>query len=210
MENIQQQILSEIKSLMASVRVQLEQLDAKMAELQQVYEPQEFEAEPIDVDFEMYAEPSDLAEPFVEPEPVAEQESVPEPEPIMEPEPVAAPETEPEPKLIQDEEPVEKPSESVVLVAVIDVMAKKHAWRSDMPGSPVKDVRAAIALVDRALFINSLFGENAMAFLETLNRINQSESLDDVVEYLAQTYPHWDFDSDVVYRFMMAVRRKIN
>jgi t-SNARE complex subunit (syntaxin) len=34
MENRQQQILSEIKEMMSSIRVQLEQLDAKMAELQ--------------------------------------------------------------------------------------------------------------------------------------------------------------------------------
>jgi len=49
-----------------------------------------------------------------------------------------------------------------------------------------------------------------MGFMDTLNHINQSASLDEVVEYLASTHPEWDFDSDVVYRFMMAVRRKIS
>ena len=94
--------------------------------------------------------------------------------------------------------------------AVIDLMATKHAWRSDRPGTPVKDIRAAIALVDRALFINRLFGEDAMKFMDTLNHINQMSNLDEAVEYLASAHPDWDFDSDVVYRFMMAVRRKIN
>ena len=79
-----------------------------------------------------------------------------------------------------------------------------------MPGTAVKDVRAAIALVDRALFINALFSGDAMAFMDTLNHINQAESLDSVVTYLTETYPQWDFNSDVVYRFMMAVRRKVN
>ena len=36
MENREQQILSEIKSMMTSIRSQLERLDAKMAELQQI------------------------------------------------------------------------------------------------------------------------------------------------------------------------------
>ena len=61
MENNQQQILSEIKSLMSSVRVQLEQLDAKMAQLQQMYEPQEFDMAPIEMDFDVVPEP--VAEP---------------------------------------------------------------------------------------------------------------------------------------------------
>ena len=36
-----------------------------------------------------------------------------------------------------------------------------------------------------------------------------SQSLDEVVEYVKETFPQWDLDSDLVYRFMMAVRRKI-
>ena len=44
MENREQQILSEIKSMMSSIRMQLEQLDAKMAELQQVVDPEDISA----------------------------------------------------------------------------------------------------------------------------------------------------------------------
>ena len=79
-----------------------------------------------------------------------------------------------------------------------------------MPGSPVKDVRGAIALMDRVLFINNLFGTDAMAFQDALNHINQVQTLDEAVEYLASSHPEWDFDSDIVYSFMMAVRRKVN
>ena len=50
MENREQQILSEIKSMMSSIRMQLEQLDAKMAELQQVVDPDDVSAIPIDLD----------------------------------------------------------------------------------------------------------------------------------------------------------------
>ena len=197
MENNQQQILSEIKSLMDSVRVQLEQLDAKMAQFQQMCVCQGGEEEPIEMDFDVVPALASDDLPFYDEVPVV---SVDEPDPVYEP----------EPSLLMEPEPVLQPTAPSAPVAVIDVMATKHAWRTDMPGSPVKDVRAAIALVDRALFINALFNEDAMAFMESLNHVNQAETLDEAVEYLAGTHPQWDFDSDVVYRFMMAVRRKIN
>lgn len=243
MENREQQILSEIKQLMNSVRLQLEQLDTKMAELQQIYDPQEFESEPIDLgvfpldldgDVALSVETEEVTEETAEnvAEEVAafesEPETVEEPEVSEEPEAVVEPEVEDEdlPVEAEEEEPVgdslfmsveettttihQQVQSAAVQTAVIDVMAKKHAWRSDRPGTPVKDIRAAIALVDRALFINRLFGEDAMKFMDTLNHINQMSNLDEAVEYLASAYPEWDFDSDVVYRFMMAVRRKIN
>ncbi len=199
MENREQQILSEIKSLMASVRTQLEQLDAKMAELQQIYDPQDFEVEQISLDIEDFPleEPVAVEEPVV---PAAEAEEVEEVE-----EPLFMPAPDDDLPLDETEDMPPAPSS-----AVIDVMAQRHAWRTDMPGTPVKDIRGAIALVDRALFINTLFKEDAMGFMDTLNHINQSAGLDEVVEYLASTHPEWDFDSDVVYRFMMAVRRKIS
>ena len=232
MENREQQILSEIKQLMNSVRMQLEQLDTKMAELQQMYDPQEFESDPIDlgvfpldlddnVAFEAETEEVAVEEDLPEPETVSEVEIEPEvseeleisEEPVEEVVEVEEEEPAGDDLFMAVEEPVilhQQVQAAATQTAVIDVMAKKHAWRSDRPGTPVKDIRAAIALVDRALFINRLFGEDAMKFMDTLNHINQMSNLDEAVEYLAATYPEWDFDSDVVYRFMMAVRRKIN
>ena len=73
MENREQQILSEIKTMMASIRIQLEKLDAKMAELQQVVDPEDLTAMPIDLeidDIEMVEQPVEVLEeddlPFVE------------------------------------------------------------------------------------------------------------------------------------------------
>ena len=235
MENRHQQILSEIKSLMASVRVQLEQLDVKMAELQQSFEPQSIVIEPTDFSIDDITSVEGLAslpelQTVVEIEPVAfeSEMAVLEPEDIVaEPEPLSELVTEPE-TVVSDPEPVvsePEVSDSVAKVAVeqpviadkvasrqavIDAMASKQAWRTDMPGSPVRDVRAAIALVDRALFINTLFGEDAASFINAVNAVNQMTSLDEAVEYIAQNYPDWDMESDIVYRFMMAVRRKVN
>lgn len=93
--------------------------------------------------------------------------------------------------------------------SVADVMTDKQAWRTDMPGSPVKDVRSAISLNDRIIFINHLFDEDPIVFQNTIAKINSMDSLDQVVEYVCAEYPGWDMGSELVYRFMMAVRRRV-
>ena len=268
MENKEQQILSEIKSMMASIRVQLERLDAKMAELQQVVDPEEFEAESIDLEIDEPLVAEQVVEEMVQEQeiPLAEEvEAAEEPaeEPVEEPadEPVEEPveesveepveevveaeaevedlpeedlpveeapvddlpffDEEPapveEPVLVAEEAPVAEPApvtvaekaESVAKQTVNDAMAAQQAWRKDMPGSQVRDIRSAISLNDRIIFINYLFKEDPMAFQESLTKINQMESLDQVVEYLCADFPEWDLNSEIVYRFMMAVRRKV-
>ena len=263
MENKEQQILAEIRTMMASLRQQMETLDAKMAQLQQLTQSDDEELAPIVLDIDTFAEPVDLSseesvevpveepaeesvdasveEPaevvFVDPveevseestEEVAEdlpsddlpfdlpvEDLVEEPvavvveEPVEE-EPVAEtqPEPAPEPVVEKQPEPVEE-NKPVVQEAIIDVMTEKQAWRTAMPGTPVKDVRLAISLHERVLFINHLFSEDPMAFQAAVNKVNASESLEQVVEYVKETYPQWNLESDLVYRFMMAVRRKI-
>lgn len=280
MENREQQILSEIKSMMASIRSQLERLDAKMAELQQVVDPEEFDMAPIDIDIDEVAHeepvqivevqeiPMEVEEPeeevieesveevadlpeeepeAIEPveEPLEETElesdlepelaEVSEPEPVEEQEPESEPEPEAEPEIDDDlpfaETPAPKEEDDDDLPGVFDlydepvtvaakaadeakpilneVMAADCAWRKDMPGSPVRDIRSAISLNDRVIFINLLFKEDAQAFVDTLAKINTMETLDQAVEYICETFPTWDLNSDLVYRFMMAVRRKV-
>lgn len=84
-----------------------------------------------------------------------------------------------------------------------------RAWLTDMPGPEVKDVRSAISLNDRVMFISSLFREDSMLFQDVVSKINSQTSIDKVVSYLEETFPEWNMDSELVYRFMMAVRRKI-
>lgn len=93
--------------------------------------------------------------------------------------------------------------------AVIDSRPDKPRWYTDIPGSEVKDVRSAISLNDRVLFICSLFRDDSMLFQDVVNRINSFQTLEKAVEYLSETFPEWDIYSDNVHRFMMAVRRKI-
>ena len=84
-----------------------------------------------------------------------------------------------------------------------------RAWLTDMPGPEVKDIRSAISLNDRVMFISSLFREDSMLFQDVVSKINAQTSFDKVVSYLEETFPEWNMDSELVYRFMMAVRRKI-
>lgn len=93
--------------------------------------------------------------------------------------------------------------------AVMDVMTAKEPWRTDRPGTSLKDIRSAISLNDRALFINYLFREDPSLFLDTVSAFNSMETLDEAVGYLKDNFPEWDMQSEVVYRFMMAVRRKL-
>lgn len=93
--------------------------------------------------------------------------------------------------------------------AVMDKMAEKESWRTDMPGSGVNDIRSAISLNDRILFINTLFHEDPIAFKDTLGALNAMPSFEDGIKYLKDRHPEWNTESEVVYRFMMAVRRKL-
>ena len=209
---------------MSAIRRQVEQLDMKMAELQRVVDSQESDAEPIvldldDLPFFDDSEPVSLPEPESVSEPVAaaeevaaDEETVADADVAVEP---AVAEIEEEPVLEQvmesEQEPeVIEPEQNIVKVAVIDAMTDRQAWRKDMPGTAVRDVRSAISLNDRVLFINTLFGEDPVRFQEVLTCINQMSGLDEAVDYLVGEYPGWDLESDTVYRFMMAVRRKLS
>ena len=93
--------------------------------------------------------------------------------------------------------------------AVMDVVGQKLAWKTAMPGTPVKNVISAISLNDRVLFINTLFKEDPMAFQEAIAAFNGMASFDEAEEYVRANYPDWNLNSDLVFRLMMAVRRKL-
>lgn len=93
--------------------------------------------------------------------------------------------------------------------AVMDVLAEKSAWLHDIPGPEVKSLRSAIALGDQVLFIRRLFRDDSALYQDTIDRLNNMTTLKEAVEYLSSTFPEWNPEEENVYRFMMAVRRKI-
>ena len=92
---------------------------------------------------------------------------------------------------------------------VADAMTVDAAWRTDLPGTEVKSLRSAIALGDQVLFIVRLFRKDSALYQDTVDRLNGTATLAEAIAYLSETFPEWDLGSDDVYKFMMAVRRKI-
>lgn len=180
---------------------------------------------------EVEQEPEDLPEAVpgkeiqAEPETEAEPEQVAGTEPEAEPEHVAGPAPEDLPEedgfslfggMAEEEEPKAKktkaPSEHRQYSGhkvIADQKYGNEAWRKDMPGPEVKDVRSAISLNDRVMFISTLFRDDSMLFQDVINKINALTTLEKAVQYLKENFPEWDMDSELVYRFMMSVRRKI-
>lgn len=172
---------------------------------------------------EVEQEPEDL------PEAVPGQEIQAEPETEAEPEQVAGTEPEPKPEDLPEEDgfslfggmaeeeeskarKTKAPSEYRQYSGhkvIADQKYGNEAWRKDMPGPEVKDVRSAISLNDRVMFISTLFRDDSMLFQDVINKINALTTLEKAVQYLKENFPEWDMDSELVYRFMMSVRRKI-
>lgn len=172
---------------------------------------------------EVEQEPEDLPEADPGHEIQAEPETEAEPEQVAGTEPEPKPEDLPEEDgfslfggMAEEEEPkvrkTKAPSEHRQYSGhkvIADQKYGNEAWRKDMPGPEVKDVRSAISLNDRVMFISTLFRDDSMLFQDVINKINALTTLEKAVQYLKENFPEWDMDSELVYRFMMSVRRKI-
>lgn len=100
-------------------------------------------------------------------------------------------------------------SETSNISNIVDsAMKRSHPWMDDMPGPTVQNIEDAILLNDRLFFINQLFDGDEDQFSLTLERINETSSFKEVLNYLRSAFPEWDENSDPVYRFYMIVRRK--
>ena len=170
--------------ILAEIKEYLQKIEQSVAELESLAPValEEGPSEPVDLDIDL------------------PEEAQPEPEAAPEPEPVQVPEPTPEP---EEEMPPQGP-------AIIDVVTRKRAWEIDIPGAPVGNILSAISLNDRLLFINSLFKKDPVLFQDTIRRFNGMADLAAAEDYIQQNFPDWNLESDTVYRFMMAVRRKLS
>ncbi|MCF0175888.1 MAG: hypothetical protein HUJ94_03550 [Bacteroidales bacterium] len=157
-------------------------------------------------------------EPVIEPEPVSVPAPAPAPAPatgtVVKPAQVAEPDDD-MPDFFMAPQPAAAPVKDINSAnrphkkAVLDVMSDVPAWKTDMPGTEVKNIMSAISLNDRILFINTLFGGAPELFTSVVSELNAIDSLDAAVNLLEEKFPQWNMDSETVYRFMMAARRKI-
>lgn len=216
-ENVGESVPDDIPEAESESEPEAEQEEKQGTEPEAGFEPEDLpEAEPeADPGQGTQVEPETAAEP----EQIAGPESVTGPEPEAEPVPEDLPEEdgfslfggmaeEEEPKARKTKAPSEHRQYSGHKV-IADQKYGNEAWRKDMPGPEVKDVRSAISLNDRVMFISTLFRDDSMLFQDVINKINALTTLEKAVQYLKENFPEWDMDSELVYRFMMSVRRKI-
>ena len=185
MEKNSAEILREMEEALASLKERVRSLEGQMAEYQKLAaeEAAAVVEDPIpeEVDFtDMEIGVTDLPEETV---PAPEPEDLPEPEPV----------------------PVEKP----VPVSAPKADTERLPWRLDKPGVSVKNIRSGISLYDRALFIGTLFKEDYALYDKTIGTLNAMSTLDEAVDYLVEAFPDWNLKSDIVYNFMMAIRKKL-
>lgn len=90
------------------------------------------------------------------------------------------------------------------------VMPDILPWKVDVPGAAVHNILSAISLNDRVLFIKALFDGDPLLFQDSISAFNGMSCLAEAEAYIAEHFTKWKMDSDVVYRFMMAVRRKLS
>ena len=220
------ELINELRAEIAALSLRVEQLEKQMAETQLL----DFDAETIEA-----AEEPKAVE--AAPEAVLAAEAVPaeavEPSVLEETDEQAAEPAEPAADAPAAEEPeaAEAPAEAPEAVLVEEPAAEapiwdldislegtgvnplpdlhSFQWMMDIPGGEVANLISGISLNDRVLFINTLFREDPKLFQKTVTQLNAMASIEDAVSFLVNHFPEWNLSSELVYRFMMAVRRKL-
>ena len=238
MENNRTEILRELEAELAALKEKVRTFEDKLEAFRQLPEEEAPEASDF-TDVEIGVSDLPAPEPLPVPEPVPVSEPVPVPEPVEGPEPVPVIEPEPEveeiPEQVRNEEqepvPVVEPEPVVEEIPeqvrneekepepepvpepkpapVPHPETERLPWRLDKPGISVKNIRSGISLYDRALFIGTLFKEDYALYDKTIGDLNALSTLDEAVDYLLERFPDWNLKSDIVYNFMMAIRKKL-
>lgn len=183
-------LLGEIEETLSLLKERIREIEEQIASLRQAEEAVDF------TDMEIGVEP------LPEPE---------EPVEIQEPEePVEILEPERSPEVPVHEIPLKEPEVPIELPApVIPQDVARLPWRTARPGAPVKHIRSGISLLDRAQFVGTLFKEDAELYSRTLAELDELHNLDEATDYILRHFPDWNLQSDIVYSFMMAVRKRL-
>ena len=186
-------IINELRAEIAALSGRIDQLE------KQLLDTQALAAEPQDDDPKQQAEQ-------------LQQQQI---EGLQEP-PAEEPQEHTEPQQEQAEPQAEEPEIASDLDIEIDNQGRSQLpdlhsfqWMNDMPAGEVVNMISGISLNDRVLFINTLFREDPSLFQSTISTLNGMKSLEDAIAWLVARFPEWNLNSEVVYRFMMAARRKL-
>lgn len=91
----------------------------------------------------------------------------------------------------------------------LSVSDKRQAWYVDLPGAKVSNLHKAIPLNDRLVFISELFYGESEAFDRAIQAFNNMDTFPEAVDYIKTNFPSWDLSSEIVYRIIMLIRRKL-
>ena len=83
----------------------------------------------------------------------------------------------------------------------------KSSSESFLAGKPVDDIRKAIGINDRFLFVRELFNGNSSLMNQTIDQLNEFKSFDDACMFLSTNF-NWSHDNEALPAFMSTVKRK--
>jgi hypothetical protein len=93
--------------------------------------------------------------------------------------------------------------------SVNDTISNNHGENllaSKLKSKPITDIKTAINLGDRFLFIKELFRGNADDFNQTIKDLNNQQSYQDAINYLEKY--NWGNDNKTVQNFQSIVQRR--
>lgn len=121
-----------------------------------------------------------------------------------------------------DEEPL-KSGETIAdvkTVTLADAMAQNATTLADTIAAPaalgeeinhshIKSLRKAIGINDKFLMIRDLFGGDGDVYEQTLDALDEFESFDDCLLYIAENHPEWNPDSEGAKFLTQLLERKL-
>ncbi|MFM7709404.1 MAG: hypothetical protein ACKO5C_00670 [Ferruginibacter sp.] len=131
---------------------------------------------------------------------------------VAKPEPVSERSSEQKPSEPMPEKPVIRPSEQLTTTSLNDRLKEEKREISDtLQQAPIKDLRKAIGINDRYVFIQSLFKGDEVMFDRSIKTINDFAIYPEAAFWIKRELKlklGWEDDSDVVHQFDQLVKRR--
>lgn len=170
------------------------------------------------------AKPSSARAPEAEQPRETASTPLPQPEPKPAPQPEAKPEPEPEPEP-KKEKPAPQPTPSPEApqpgkTVLGELLGKDRTSFNEKLGngqgngsnkllSPVSDLRKALGINDRFFFQRELFNGSSDVMNQTLDQLNQMDSLSSAKSFIAANFK-WQSDQEAVHAFMDLLERRFH
>ncbi|WP_158995556.1 hypothetical protein [Mucilaginibacter sp. L196] len=159
--------------------------------------------------------------PFVPASPIIKSE----PKPILEPVPVAEPKAalEPEQPKVEEPEPVvvkpvvepekeqAKPEVLTINERISAQMVAKQGVAEQLNVQSISDLKQAINLNDKLLFVKDLFNGYSLAYSEAIEILNRFTSFTEAEQFLKNNYVtknHWDTKPETSEKFYALLKRR--